>query len=243
MASVTAQAPPKRSPSSTIPVAWTVAILMAVVATGLILRIPAAAHPWPQSYDPTGHWWLSTLLATLPVVVLLGTLALLHMKAHYSALLGLATSLVCTIWIFHMPSQMAAKAAVLGAIYGLFPIGGIVLNVIFMYQLTCDAGLFRVVQESLTGITQDRRLQLLLIAFCFGAFFEGAAGFGTPVAVHDRRVQPVLRDAQYVLAAGRQAERRVVAAADHDAPGAQPVVQLEQVPGAGVAGSPLVRPG
>ena len=183
MASVTAQAPPKRSPSAANAAAWIVALVAAVVAAWLILRIPAPAHPWPQGYDPTGHWWLSTLLAALPVVVLLGTLALLHMKAHYAALLGLGTSLLCTTWIFHMPSPMAAKATVLGAIYGLLPIGGIVLNVIFMYQLTLDAGLFKVVQESLTGITQDRRLQLLLIAFCFGAFFEGAAGFGTPVAV------------------------------------------------------------
>jgi len=183
MASVTAQAPPTRSPASANTGAWIVALVTAVVAAGLILRIPAPPHPWPQGYDPTGHWWLSTLLAALPVVVLLGTLALLHMKAHYSALLGLATSLICTIWIFHMPSAMAGKATVLGAMYGLLPIGGIVLNVIFMYQLTSDAGLFKVVQESLTGITQDRRLQLLLIAFCFGAFFEGAAGFGTPVAV------------------------------------------------------------
>src|ERR1700677_1619604 len=86
------------------------------------------------------------------------------MKAHYAALLGLATSL-------------------LGAGYVLLPIGGIILNAIFMYQLTCEAGLFKVLQESLAGITQDRRLQLLLIAFSFGAFFEGAAGFGTPVAI------------------------------------------------------------
>jgi lactate permease len=116
-------------------------------------------------------------------VVLLGSLALLHMKAHYSALLGLATSLICSIWFFGMPATLAAKTAVLGAGYGLLPIGWIILNVIFMYQLTCEAGLFKVLQESLTGITQDRRLQLLLIAFSFGAFFEGAAGFGTPVAV------------------------------------------------------------
>jgi lactate permease len=183
VASVTAQAPPRRSSPPAKPAAWIVAILAAVVVAGLILRIPPLAHPWPQGYDPTGYWWLSTLLAALPVVVLLATLALLHMKAHYSALLGLASSLICTVWIFRMPSQMAAKTAVLGAIYGLLPIGWIILNVIFMYQLTCEAGLFKVLQESLTGITQDRRLELLLIAFCFGAFFEGAAGFGTPVAV------------------------------------------------------------
>jgi len=174
---------PKTTAESASPLAWAIALLAAVVGAVLILKVPPLAHPWPQNYDPTGHWWLSTLLATLPVVVLLGTLALLHMKAHYSALLGLATSLFCAIWIFGMPAKLAGKTAVFGAGYGLLPIGWIILNVIFLYQLTCDAGLFKVLQESLTGITQDRRLQLLLIAFSFGAFFEGAAGFGTPVAV------------------------------------------------------------
>jgi lactate permease len=174
---------PKPSPTSASPAAWATALGAAVVAAVVILRIPPLAHPWPQNYDPTGRWWVSALAAALPVVVLLGTLALLHMKAHFSALLGLATSLLCAIWIFGMPATIAAKTAVLGAGYGLLPIGWIILNVIFLYQLTCDAGLFKVLQESLTGITQDRRLQLLLIAFCFGAFFEGAAGFGTPVAV------------------------------------------------------------
>jgi lactate permease len=173
----------KAPPTGANPVAWVTALLAAAVAATLILKTPPLAYPWPQNYDPTGHWWLSTLLAALPVVVLLGTLALLHMKAHFSALLGLATSLICSIWIFGMPAKVAAKAAVLGGGYGLLPIGWIILNVIFLYQLTCDAGLFKVLQESLTGITQDRRLQLLLIAFSFGAFFEGAAGFGTPVAV------------------------------------------------------------
>jgi lactate permease len=179
----TAAPPPMASSESANPLVWIVAILGAVIAAVLILRIPPIDHPWPQRYDPTGHWWLSALLAALPVVVLLGSLALLHMKAHYAALLGLATSILCAILIFGMPASLAAKTAVLGAGYGLLPIGWIILNVIFMYQLTCDAGLFKVLQESLTGITQDRRLQLLLIAFSFGAFFEGAAGFGTPVAV------------------------------------------------------------
>jgi lactate permease len=91
--------------------------------------------------------------------------------------------LAAAIFIFHMPARLAATTAVYGAGYGLFPIGWIILNVIFMYQLTVESGRFKVLQHSMTGITQDRRLQLLLIAFCFGAFFEGAAGFGTPVAV------------------------------------------------------------
>src|ERR1700692_1132726 len=183
MTSATTAKVPKTSATSANPVAWIMALAAAVVAAVLILRIPPLAHPWPQGYDPTGHWWLSALVAALPVVVLLGTLALLHMKAHYSALLGLAASLLCAIWIFCMPESLAHKPAEFGAGYGLLPIVWIILNVIFLYQLTCEAGLFKVLQESLTGITQDRRLQLLLIAFSFGAFFEGAAGFGTPVAV------------------------------------------------------------
>lgn len=183
---MTSTAAPVLKPSAAPPanpLPWLIGLIAAIVAAVLILKIPPLAHPWPQNYDPTGRWWLSALLAALPVVVLLGSLALLHMKAHYSALLGLATSILCAIWIFGMPASLAAKTAVLGAGYGLLPIGWIILNVIFMYQLTCEAGLFKVLQESLTGITQDRRLQLLLIAFSFGAFFEGAAGFGTPVAV------------------------------------------------------------
>jgi lactate permease len=134
-------------------------------------------------YDPLGNWWLSTLVAALPVVVLLGALALLRLKAHWAALLGLATSLLIAIRVFHMPVGMGALAAVFGLAYGAFPIGWIILNVIFMYDMNCASGRFKVLQDSLMGITQDRRLQLLLIAFSFGAFFEGAAGFGTPVAV------------------------------------------------------------
>jgi lactate permease len=138
---------------------------------------------WTQVYDPLGHWWLSTLVAAIPVLVLLGALALLRIKAHFAALLGLAASLAIAVGVFGMPLKMGAMAGIYGMCYGLFPIGWIILNVIFMYDLNCEAGRFKILQESLMGITQDRRLQLVLIAFAFGAFFEGAAGFGTPVAV------------------------------------------------------------
>jgi len=103
-----------------------------------------ASFPWSQNYDPTGRWWLSTLVAALPIVVLLGTLAALHIKAHYAALLGLATALTTAIFVFHMPARLAATTAVYGAGYGLFPIGWIILNVIFMYQLTVESGRFKV---------------------------------------------------------------------------------------------------
>jgi lactate permease len=138
---------------------------------------------WTQVYDPLGQWWLSTLVAALPVLVLLGALALFRVKAHFAALLGLAASFIVAVTVFGMPAKMGAIASVYGAVYGFFPIGWIILNVIFMYDLNCEAGRFKVLQESLMGVTQDRRLQLVLIAFAFGAFFEGAAGFGTPVAV------------------------------------------------------------
>ena len=138
---------------------------------------------WRQVYDPLGAAWLSTFIAALPIVILLGGLALLRLRAHVAALLGLAASVLTAVLAFGMPAGMAARTAGLGAAYGLFPIGWIIINVIFLYDLTCEKGHFKIMQESLTGITRDRRLQLLLIAFSFGAFFEGAAGFGTPVAV------------------------------------------------------------
>ena len=115
--------------------------------------------------------------------MLLGSLAIFRMKAHYSAMLGLVTALLIAVGIFHMPVKMASITAIYGACFGLFPIGWIILNVIFLYRMTLQTGRFKVLQESMTGITQDTRLQLLLIAFSFGAFFEGASGFGTPVAV------------------------------------------------------------
>ncbi len=138
---------------------------------------------WHQVYDPLSSAGLSTLLAALPIVILLGGLALFRLRAHVAALLGLGASLLTAVLVFTMPAGMALRTAGLGAAYGLFPIGWIILNVIFLYDLTVEKGHFKVMQDSLTGITRDRRLQLLLIAFSFGAFFEGAAGFGTPVAV------------------------------------------------------------
>ena len=185
-------ATPKPSPSASrhsapppASIGWVGAVLtlVAIVIAIMILRLSALATSWQQQYDPMGHWWLSTIIASLPVIVLLGALAFGHVKAHYAALAGLATALLTAVVGFHMPARLAGATTVYGLLYGLFPIGWIVLNVIFLYQLTVESGRFEVLKHSLTGITQDRRLQLLLIAFSFGAFFEGAAGFGTPVAV------------------------------------------------------------
>jgi len=138
---------------------------------------------WQQVYDPFGNMVISTLLAAVPVAVMLICLGFLHIKAHIAAGLGLVSALAIAVLGYGMPFEMAGKAALLGGFTGLLPIGWIVLNIIFLQQLAEQNGSFKILQDSLSGITQDRRLQLLLIAFCFGAFFEGAAGFGTPVAV------------------------------------------------------------
>lgn len=138
---------------------------------------------WQQVYDPFNNMFISTLLAAVPVVVMLVSLGFLHIKAHIAAGLGLIAAVLVAVFAYGMPASMAGTAAVYGGFVGLLPIGWIVLNIIFLQQLSEQNGSFKILQDSLSGITEDRRLQLLLIAFCFGAFFEGAAGFGTPVAV------------------------------------------------------------
>ena len=138
---------------------------------------------WSQVYDPFGNMWLSAAVAAIPVFVLLGSIALFEIKAHYAAMLGLAAALLVSIVGFGMPAEKAGLAAAYGAAFGLMPIGWIILNVIFLYNLTNDKGDFQRLQVSIQGLSNDRRIQLLFIAFSLGAFFEGAAGFGTPVAV------------------------------------------------------------
>ncbi len=138
---------------------------------------------WQQVYDPFGNMVISTALAAVPVVVMLVALGFMHIKAHIAAALGLAAAVLVAVFAYGMPAGMAGTAALYGGFTGLLPIGWIVLNIIFLQQLAEQNGSFKILQDSLSGITDDRRLQLLLIAFCFGAFFEGAAGFGTPVAV------------------------------------------------------------
>lgn len=138
---------------------------------------------WLQNYNPLGNALLSTLVAAIPIVVLLGLIALLEVRIHIAALIGLLAALAIAVGIYGMPVQAASATTLYGAAYGLFPIGWIILNLIFLYQLTVDKGLFAVLRSSLAGLAPDPRVQVILVAFSFGAFFEGAAGFGTPVAV------------------------------------------------------------
>jgi lactate permease len=138
---------------------------------------------WVQVYDPLGNAWLSTLAAALPIFLLLATLALLEWKAQWAALTGLVAALLVSIVGYGMPTETAIATAIYGAAYGLFPIGWIILNAVFLYSLTVETGQFEIVKRSVARLSADRRVQALMIAFSFGAFIEGAAGFGTPVAI------------------------------------------------------------
>ena len=138
---------------------------------------------WNQIYNPLGNTVLSTIAAAIPVVLLLVLIASGKVKAHIAAIIALVVANIITIAVFTMPAGMSIRASLLGVVSGFFPIGWIVLNVIFLYQVTVSTGRFELLKRAVGGVTEDRRLQILLIAFSFGAFFEGASGFGTPVAI------------------------------------------------------------
>lgn len=138
---------------------------------------------WTQVYDPLGHWWLSTLVAALPILVLLGLLAGFKVRAHLCAVAGAATAALSAIAVFGMPAKLALASFAYGTAFGLLKIVWIVVAAVFLYDISVDTGQFEIMKHSVAAITPDRRLQLLLVAFCFGAFIEGAAGFGAPVAI------------------------------------------------------------
>jgi lactate permease len=138
---------------------------------------------WTQSYDPLGHWWLSTLIAALPIVILLGLLAGFKVRPHLCAIAGATTALLCAMFIFGMPAYLAVTSLFYGMGFGLLKIVWIVVAAVFLYDISVATGQFEIMKQSVAAITPDRRLQLLLVAFCFGAFIEGAAGFGAPVAI------------------------------------------------------------
>src|SRR5499427_7346862 len=138
---------------------------------------------WNQVYDPFGHWWLSTLIAALPLIVLLGLLAGFKVRPHLCAIAGAGTAVLVAIVAFGMPAALATSSFFYGASFGLLKIVWIVIAAVFLYDISVATGQFEIMKQSVAAITPDRRLQLLLVALCFGAFIEGAAGFGTPVAI------------------------------------------------------------
>ena len=138
---------------------------------------------WTQIYDPVGYWWLSTLVAGLPMVVLFTLLAGFKVKPHWCAIAGALTAVTVAIAFFKMPLTLAAVSFGYGVAFGLLKIAWIVLAAVYLYDISVETGQFEIMKESIAGITPDRRLQVLLVAFCFGAFIEGAAGFGAPVAI------------------------------------------------------------
>src|ERR1041385_4457292 len=138
---------------------------------------------WTQVYDPAGHWWLSTLIAALPIIVLLGLLAGFRVRAHLCAVAGAVTAVIVAIVAFQMPAVLAVSSFFYGTAFGLLKIVWIVIAAVFLYDISVATGQFEIMKQSVAAITPDRRLQLLLVAFCFGAFIEGCAGFGAPVAI------------------------------------------------------------
>src|SRR3989475_2950475 len=138
---------------------------------------------WTQVYDPLHSWILSTLVAALPILVLFGLLAGLRVKPHWCAMAGAGTAVLVAVTVFGMPFTLAGMSFLYGVAFGILKIAWIVLAAVYLYDISVHTGQFEIMKESVAGITADRRLQLLLVAFCFGAFIEGAAGFGAPVAI------------------------------------------------------------
>lgn len=138
---------------------------------------------WQQLYSPLGSLGLSALAAVIPIVFFFLALAVFRLKGHVAGSITLALSILVAIFAFQMPVDMAFAAAGYGFLYGLWPIAWIIVAAVFLYKLTVKSGQFEVIRSSVLSITDDQRLQVLLIGFCFGAFLEGAAGFGAPVAI------------------------------------------------------------
>jgi lactate permease len=138
---------------------------------------------WQQNYTPLGNLPVSALVAALPIFTLLYLLIIRRKPAWIAALSGLGATILVAVFLYGMPFGKVIASTTYGASFGLFPIGWIVIWAVFLYRLTLDTGKFESIKHSIGSLTSDRRLQALLIAFAFGAFVEGAAGFGTPVAV------------------------------------------------------------
>ncbi len=138
---------------------------------------------WAQIYDPLGNLWLSSLVALIPIAFFFIALAVLRMKGHVAGTITVLLALAVAIFFYHMPVPMALASAGYGFFYGLWPIAWIIVTAVFLYKVTVKTGQFDIIRSSVLSITEDQRLQMLLVGFAFGAFLEGAAGFGAPVAI------------------------------------------------------------
>ena len=140
-------------------------------------------QPWTQVYDPAGNLWLSAFVAALPIIFFFIALTVLRMKGHVAGTVTVAISLAVAILFYKMPVGMALASAGYGFLYGLWPIAWIIVAAVFLYKITVKTGQFEIIRSSVVSITEDQRLQMLMVGFSFGAFLEGAAGFGAPVAI------------------------------------------------------------
>lgn len=138
---------------------------------------------WNQVYDPLGNAWLSALVALIPIAVFFISLLVLKLKGQWAGLLTVLSAIIIAIFVYGMPTDKALWSFGYGAFYGLWPIAWIIIAAIFLYKLTVKSGYFDILRESIIAITPDQRIQVILIGFCFGAFLEGAIGFGGPVAI------------------------------------------------------------
>jgi len=150
-----------------------------MLASLMLMELPK----WTQQYDPFNSWWLSALVAALPIIVLFTLMAGFRVKPHWSALAGAITAILVAYFVFKMPFSLAGGGFLFGVATGMMNIVWIVVAAVYLYDISVESGDFEVMKASVGGITADRRLQLLLVAFCFGAFIEGCAGFGSPVAI------------------------------------------------------------
>ena len=138
---------------------------------------------WAQVYDPAGNLWLSALIALIPIAFFFVALTVLRLKGHVAGTITVVLALLVAILFYHMPVSMALASGVYGFLYGIWPIAWIIVAAVFLYKITVKTGQFDIIRSSILSITEDQRLQMLLVGFAFGAFLEGAAGFGAPVAI------------------------------------------------------------
>ena len=138
---------------------------------------------WQQIYDPVGNLWLSSLVAAIPIIFFFVALTLLRLKGHVAGTITVLLALLVAVFFYGMPVQMALASAGYGFLYGLWPIAWIIVTAVFLYKITVKTGQFEIIRASVVSLTEDQRLQMLLVGFAFGAFLEGAAGFGAPVAI------------------------------------------------------------